>query len=469
MLVIYLTIASLLCWIHATQPHSVEDATHPISRIKKWIMVSKFTNETIEVLLSKGHKDRYDVTIDMHRSQCNTEVLTRISPSNYTDQFAKMFMGPDEFVLNVEGKEILAHVPKYIDCGVYHASFHLLLTGFYHIKVSRLRSNFTAINEYIMAFPAIQLEYVVTDWVELIGSKSKSESCNHMHYGAWIEKTSSSGKSIYDTLATAQGITPILYHGGEDRSLPIKSYVPLGSEHAAKGCVNNVDLYNYLPVTGCHWNVMTPDEASQLLSQKILSIHGDSHMREFGNVLLKWACNLNNAFKKGSRTQIKVNNETDTRCQGLTITYLPNYFCYTLPFDGNEDLQVLNCGHHPASNEHQPVDVYKEELFNFWKYSNTSESKVKHDKFVWLETNPQPFRNDRFVFDYQDWRTLHRISAFNQIANNFWSHHNVSVIYSFQQLLPFADSGCDIAHYLAEGALYPIIVQFLETLKNKLT
>lgn len=448
---------------------------------KTWTTKSNVTHETIDVHLTKSSQDRYDVAIDLHREReaCEEEVLTRISPANYTDQVTKMFIGPDELVFYVEGKELLAYVPKYVACGRYHASFHLLLSGAYHFKVVRLRNNFTALNEYVELYPRIHYETLVSDWVELVGSKSKSASCHHIHYGAWIQKSLlpitqgnvPSNTSVYDSIKSAESVLPIDYHNGDDRALPLRSMVPLGSEHDSKGCLMNADLYSYEPLTGCHWDHITADEASEILSQKKLAIAGDSHMRIFGNMLLKWACGIDMPFQKGKYTHHMIKNETGTRCMGMSISYSANYYCSAQSFTWHpwkiEDFILLNCGHHAASQEHQPVDVYKETMINFVKHANTSGSGITHKNFIWLESNPQPFRDDGFVIDNKDWRTQHRLLLYNQIANSIFFRHNYTVMYGYQSLLPFTESMCDYAHYTATGALYPQFMQFLHIIKSK--
>jgi hypothetical protein len=89
------------------------------------------------------------------------------------------------------------------------------------------------------------------------------------------------------------------------------------------------------------------------------------------------------------------------------------------------------------------------------------------ENFVWVESNPQPLRNDHYVQETKDWRTEHRLSMFNDFSNTLFRHHNYTVIDTFSSLLPLYESGCDSAHYTASGMLYPIFQQVLSFLHNK--
>eukprot|EP01034_Spumella_vulgaris_P027075 gene27075-33745_t len=222
---------------------------------------------------------------------------------------------------------------------------------------------------------------------------------------------------------------------------------------------------------GCAWNHVTPTEASKLLSNRKIAIAGDSHMRTFGTKLLEFACNITSEpFKKGTYTDYHI-KEDQPMCAGLHISYSANYWCDPQKFNWQpwktEEFIVYNCGHHLASAEHTPFDVLTEKLANIVTHSKEPSHGHNTDNFIWLESNPQPIRNDKFVVSSKDWRTEQRLHLYNQYSNNFFVKHNYSVIYAWNALMPLYDSGCDMAHFTARGALYPQFLQLFEIIKRK--
>lgn len=232
----------------------------------------------------------------------------------------------------------------------------------------------------------------------------------------------------------------------------------------------NVDLYSYEPLAGCHWDHISAAEASEILSHKKLALAGDSHMRNFATHLVKWACDIDDAFSKGLYTYFTVKNETGTKCMGMSFSYSPDYFCSKKSFtwqNWKEDFILVNCGHHPASEDHWSLDRYQRTIETYVKNADASTSGVTQKNFIWMESNPQPFRNDSWVVQFKDWRTQHRLLLFNEVANSIFLSHNYTVMYNFQSLLPFVESICDGAHFIATGTLYPQFLQFLHIIKSK--
>ena len=62
-----------------------------------------------------------------------------------------------------------------------------------------------------------------------------------------------------------------------------------------------------------------------------------------------------------------------------------------------------------------------------------------------------------------DWRTLHRILLYNQVATHLARSHHLRILPT-DSLLPLVDKMCDNAHYSAKGALMPMIQAYLAML-----
>ncbi len=335
------------------------------SVVKEWR--TNIVNEPVTVTLSKHAHDKYELYMDFPRP-CDFDSKIKVSTANHTELISKHFMGPDEILIHIEGKELLSYIAKYVSCGKYRNNFHLYQSGAYHLKIVHLRGNFSALNEYSLQFPPPHYQYLVNEWIELSGSQHKGATCHKSNYGAWLEKSVLvKNTSLYDTLATAAAIKPILHSGGDDRGMfesPLTSPIAIDSTHSSKGCVSTLDSYSYEPITGCKWLHVTPLEASKLLAGKKIALAGDSHMRFFGNILLEYACKQSpgSAFQKAKYTTVSIKS-TEEYCAGLDISYSPNYNCDAQAFNWKpykvEDFILFNCGHHPASAEHMPYDTYR--------------------------------------------------------------------------------------------------------------
>ncbi len=131
------------------------------------------------------------------------------------------------------------------------------------------------------------------------------------------------------------------------------------------------------------------------------------------------------------------------------------------------DLTLLNCGHHPAGSEQTPLNIYLEMVQNHINHHIANpENGYNSSTFVWMESVPQPVRQDKWVIEAKDWRTLHRLQVYNDYSNELFKQHNYTVISQFNALLPLYEAGCDFAHYTAIGALYPVFQQVLAILST---
>jgi hypothetical protein len=119
-----------------------------------------------------------------------------------------------------------------------------------------------------------------------------------------------------------------------------------------------------------------------------------------------------------------------------------------------------NCGHHPAAHSHFSIARYHATLLEFAKMLRSS--RYTRENFAWYESNAQLFRQDAYVFKFQDWRTLHRIKLFNAVAEDVLRGAGYTTfIRVFHELLPFVHDVCDISHYTVPRIYEPVIQQAL--------
>ncbi len=121
---------------------------------------------------------------------------------------------------------------------------------------------------------------------------------------------------------------------------------------------------------------------------------------------------------------------------------------------GTPDIVLFNCGHHPASATHYTYVTYQELVSRAFK--DIISKGYSTQNFFWIESNVNPLRDDSWVKGYRDWRTVHRIHLFNRIAANIVIGSGFEVIKTFDWTLPLSDKLCDVGHYTASGALFPL-------------
>ena len=206
---------------------------------------------------------------------------------------------------------------------------------------------------------------------------------------------------------------------------------------------------------------------------------GDSHADRLTTALIHLYC----GGIQGTQGSFSHQVSTDSLdCSNLTIYFRRYLMCnMDLIVDALEHLLdptrftmfTLNCGHHPASSRHRSVVEYSSMVSSIMDVLDQHPSINKRN-FVWIESTPMPFCNARrAVIKHRDWRTIHRLSMFNHVANRIALAHNYSVIPAFQSLLPFVDgSTCDPWHFPRQamlGVIYPLAhhIKVMKDLHNQ--
>lgn len=120
----------------------------------------------------------------------------------------------------------------------------------------------------------------------------------------------------------------------------------------------------------------------------------------------------------------------------------------------------LNCGHHPASHYHVAMHQYQD-MVNSSIHLVTKmfqDRNLSMNQFVWLESTAFPLVNYIGVATHQDWRTQHRLSMFNDIANDIMFSLKLNVVRTFQIVLPFIEfSTCKSYNYYSYYVVSNII------------
>ncbi len=458
----------LLCWNCTAFQH-------------EWKM--NLGSELVTVLMYHDETGKYDVEVNFPERLCDNPELDSqsllLSRETVTDFLIRDHLGPDEMYVLVEGKSLLGLSLLLESCRKYKASFHVEQNGVYHVKINRIRSQYASVNERGDFFPMMHPEYVLSEWVELEGTanaqndKIRHDSCQKSLPGGWSrisQLKNDTHSSLFDSFQSANETRPISVHGGKlDRVIPLESFVEIDRNQNVTGCVVTVDNYEWRPAAGCTWSTTNVEEASKLLSHKKILILGDSHSRELiQSFIHHWACKSGQGDFIYTQFLTKSEYRNDSiHCPGLLIEHKDGQFCDLIdPRDTSYDLVVANCGHHPASDDHWSLQKYSNTVTHM--LIDAMKNNFTNRNLVWMESPPQPLRQDHWVIDSKDWRTLHRLTLFNDFSNRLFARHNFSVLYTFQPLLPFMECMCDAAHYIGPSVQQPVIQQFLQLLKERM-
>jgi hypothetical protein len=226
----------------------------------------------------------------------------------------------------------------------YQKHFTVTHGGAYHLKVVRLRRNYAALNESSdQPHPAIDYEYLVSDWIHLnrtwsVETQRVVASSGGIGAAAtdaqWVEDTSDAvtrpfpqGMSRFENIESASRVEPVLL-SAPDRGLNFTVYV--GADEADKitdeGCANRMTAYRWESFPWAkHPVVNKPRTAGAILRNTSLVLVGDSHMRVLANLFLYWACDYH--FPDSiSFDHVTVDDPTSA-CAGLQVRYIPHYYC----------------------------------------------------------------------------------------------------------------------------------------------
>jgi hypothetical protein len=414
------------------------------------------------------------VNISIARNSCVAFKGIEVSSSPTMSDIIKQDYGPDEILVFLEGISMQSHVAMYEGCNnckyfiVYQTIintlsdstvFHLPVAGKHWLKIVHLRSKFAALNELHENWPS-PTYYIIT------------ENSFKITNGAVKNLELGSNNNCNLNWLSKDGIDPLLLlpafmknansnlHGDLDGSTYINvsatSYLWTSRVETKEGTacpqqdINNFRWArspwqkHYINSVKCKNDIITPEEffhsniKNLVGGSKVLFV-GDSHAR-YAKILFEEWC------------------MKDSGC-GISLDYIDSNYCDTFDIKAKgsistPDLILLNCGHHPASGTHYTYLSYQELVSR--AIQDIISKGYSAENFFWIESNVNPLRDDNWVKDYRDWRTVHRIHLFNRIATKIVKDSGFEVIKTFEWTLPLSDKLCDVGHYTASGALFPL-------------
>lgn len=375
--------------------------------------------------------------------------------------------GPDEILFQIEGKTLQSFLPIYHGGRNYSSTFSIKHPGYYHLSLLRLRKNYAAVNEMDTNWPELRYETLVDDWVYLnsepnIGNRSCIYPENE---GVWLAKSASA--SIKDGFFDRHDASrvPFTLHSRNNLTIPV--YVNI----TAKNSSRTISEYGW-NADGCYaTDSVSRSQAVRLLSNKTVVIVGDIQMRTFANLFFQSLCRLSSSshFKRNVYTV-----PPRHPCQFVNISFIPNPNCQFISsmFPSLRNVSrsrrnvlqnriiITNCGHSfTVSPNKLTFQKYEQLITNYTTAIDDISSSRNYQKkqILWVESPPPLLRQDSAVFENKDWKTLHRLHIFNQIANKIVKSKGYAVIPAFQPLLPLVNRLGNFLSFSASGSNDPIL------------
>ena len=236
-----------------------------------------------------------------------------INPGKRLDEvweLARGVFGPDEFIADLVGPELLALTQQHMGRCVYIFPFEVSLAGRYQLTLKLTRSNYTALDEvnFASSHPTMHFDDVLGSgsWVDFERGPALGKSVkaliegegqpwcaprrNGEMRGRWVSRF---GDDSSLWLGISKSACPKARKGVRH-----PSYRAGGSGRRWK-----VDFsqYSWAPYA-CKERFFRPAEASECLAKRSFLFTGDSHMRTFFNSVVKYSCGVPDAAQKGHHT-----------------------------------------------------------------------------------------------------------------------------------------------------------------------
>lgn len=436
-----------------------EEVPTPYSIYHSWKLRTVYFSDEILIRLLKSDisTGKYRLTIRNKNMHCvDGKEPSFFMRHNITDSSTALalidqYLGPDEMLLDIHGKTLQSFVPDYSGCGSYTQNFEILEQGIYHIALIRTRTRYSAINELYLEYPSYEIDYLVADWMDLTALPTLQEvPCSRTEKGGiegyWkaTVKNNALKNGVFDNITIAKSTVPSRLTRTKDarNGFYVMQYVNVTSSGF---CAGDMDQYEWTPGPTCTtWTTDIFKLPNSKPHPYNVTITGDSHAGYFSQYLTKY----------------------------VDTVFVRKVLCEILPeqtaMEFGSSWLFFNCGHHPAAHHHFTIVRYYSTIVRL--ATMLQQARYTRNNFAWYESNPQPMRQDVYVYKFKDWRTLHRIKLFNILSEDILRENGYTTfIRVFNEFLPFVHGVCDIAHYSVATVYQPVIEQSLKLYDNKVS
>ena len=337
---------------------------------------------------------------------------------NYS-KYVRQHIGPDDFILGMEGPEIhdLFSGTRYLGQCIYEVPFKVSTAGRYNLKLTWWRENFgSAVDIAQRGWQAAHFDLPLG-----IGAfVSLEDSTKHTEH-AEQEKPQCNLRDV--TYNYMQGM-----------------WAPKEKNYDSN--VIRIGEYRWYP-ENCALKQFDSTAASQCLAGKKVLLIGDSHMRQLRNSLVQLAC--------GITLDLGFMGCITTGCPGLEgLCVIADGLAGDTSFmlHDNVDLVIANFGHHWIDGERRrTVTSYKQHVDTIVDRIRSRNSTSLLGKLVWYENNAMYPRKDAWIQGYSDQRTNVKIRVMNEYANAQMKMLGIPIIPAFSQTMAVVTSCEDIAHF----------------------
>ena len=376
--------------------------------------------------------------------------------------FVRTKIGPDEFVLGLEGPELhsLTLMLKYKGNCTYDMPFEVSTPGLYHLNLVWLREHYVGAQEGTVG------------WLEGQAYKPLGDNCfvnlsitnDHMVADSIL-------KQHHEKKNSANQLLPMC-----DLRCPNYTYIPGRWVYRKKKSslifhrgphpfyhrkVTNTQLHTWIRLEDFSWlpiNCALPNfsqaQILRSLVQKKILFEGDSHMRMLYNSLLTFSCGPQDEW-----------SGWESQCGGNCKTQNLHQVC--MEKDGtasssayikrSSNVTFFNFGQHFCDGDrHRTFQEYRLHVDHIISKIGKMTSREK-SRLVWHETNMMPFRTDTWIQAFGDQRTNTKILAYNWYATKEMKKIGIPIIPAFAQSLPLFSGSRDMAHipgeFIAQSSL----------------
>ena len=406
-------------------------------------------------------------------------------------------LGPDELVFTLEGPEVLVLEGVHVGNCVYEFVYSVTVPGTYRAFVIASRADWDAISDE-PSFPALTLDRPVGNELFIkLGNNAASEA-------AARAAILNANAGDFGMPACVSASPPGRWVLREQPPGGLFSRTPSLPECAEPWYCTNRTAYFvshlhdlvFMPYR-CRWptDALSVDTARTCLQGVNINWRGDSQMRVLYNDFLARAMRVPRAAVKGVVSPHCVDGLTaeSIELHGAVGMIAPFFACLSEdPLLDSPDLLshnpkevhpftvVINAGQHFAAQHrtthHLSFEGYERKLRAYANgladalATRAADSPAAFRGVVWVETSPHPIRNDKYVWEFKDGRTLHRLALFNRIAERelrAMAAHVIApgtaaareplrFVRAWTVLLPMIDVFPDQSHAEGTPALTPI-------------
>ena len=339
-------------------------------------------------------------------------------------------LGANEYLVQFDGPELHASIPDHTGNCTFQSKWSVSTAGPYKLVVTKLRSQYVSIRESEKVFPEMHHDRLVNATINL--TKPQSPCSKN---GVWT--------ALKDSAFTGQ------VRQVEKRPPHVKTNIKLMD---MEGNGAGEEITNYAFKTCEHVEYLDRDWKNI----SILFV-GDSHSRTaHEDVVPHLHLGPRNEHVKLLFPEVCTNFENGRRWCSVTDLF-GSCTTYDQRISGSTkwDIVLINFGQHHMSGSRHGTGFFTE-------YAKAVDNAVRcikkynNTKIIWMSSPPMN-RDDSYVRKFKDWRTLHRIKAFNDYADHTLAKAGFPVIDRFGALLPLIDKEPDNAHFSLMGSH-----QFLE-------